>query len=101
MTRSLRVCLGSLMAFGLGLLMPVVGLWPSEPWDIVAFTVLSVGIPLVGLVSTLSFVARELPRLWGLAAQAVPRYWQSVLAVGLSFACFLSGWVLFLSPHSH
>ena len=101
MTRSLVAALASVGLFGLVMAMPFAGIWPPEPWDVAAFTLLSLGIPLAGLVATLAFVARELPKPWGLAAKTTRNAWQSVVAVVVSLLLFLGGWVFFLRPFQH
>ena len=100
-TRSLVAALASVGLFGLVLAMPFAGIWPAEPWDVAAFMLLSLGIPLAGLVATLAFVARELPRPWGQVAKAARHAWPSVLAVVISLVLFLAGWALFLRPYQH
>ena len=100
-TRSLGAALAGVGLFGLVLAMPFAGIWPAEPWDAAAFTLLSLGIPLAGLVATLAFVARELPKPWGLSARATRSAWQSVLAVVVSLVLFVGGWILFLRPFQH
>jgi len=98
---SLRASLLTAVIFGLALALLVYGLWLPEPWDVVGFTLLSLGIPLAGLAATLTFVARELPRPWGLAPGAPARPWQAVFAIVVAVTLFLSGWVLFLRPYQH
>jgi len=66
------------------------GWMPREPWDVYVFGVLTIGLPLAALATTLAFVARELPRPWGMAATRRSPWWQSVGAALLSFGHFLA-----------
>lgn len=98
MARSLRSSIASVVLFGVVLVMPFLGIWPTEPWDVYAFTLLSLGVPLIGLLATLFFAGQELPKPWGLAANPKTKFWQSIIAVAISFVLFLFGWALFLWP---
>jgi ABC-type polysaccharide/polyol phosphate export permease len=101
MTRSLTTActfvVASVVLWGAAFL----GWWPPEPWDVYAFAMLSLGVPVAALAATLAFVARELPKPWGVAVTRSPAAWQSVAAALLSFVHLLSGGALFLAPFQH
>ena len=101
MTRSLSTALASVVVIAALWTAAFHGWMPPEPWDVYAFALLSIGVPLAALATTLAFVAKELPRPWGLAAGRTSTWWQSASAAALSFALFLAGGALFLAPFQH
>ena len=101
MARSL-VAAGAFWAFAAGLWLCLYEVGPApQPWDLYVFVLLSLGVPVLALATTLAFVAKELPKPWGTAARRTSPWWQSIGATLLSFAHFLAGCALFLAPMQH
>src|SRR5262245_22234232 len=83
MLRSFKVALVTIAACWTAWLLPFVGIWPPSPWDIAAFTAVSLAMPFGGLAVTLVFVGRELPKPWGHAKPTSSAPWQSVVVATL------------------
>lgn len=95
--RSLKASVVTVVLFVIGRLMPSLGIWPPQPWDLAAFVLMSLGIRVAGLAITLVFASRELPKPWGTAERAGSSPTQTVVAVLLAVGVFLVGGTLFLS----
>jgi len=85
---SLRFSVGWTLTCGFLSCLAFLRVWPREPWDLAAFMIVFLVVPVIALLGTLHRVSGELGPPWGRGRIPVASWWQSVLALGLALTLF-------------